>query len=331
LLRGGCTSHSRFKIPLSVHEQSTCAIPKNSDLGHLISHTELIIWDEVPMQHRRCAEAFDQTARDLCSNPNQTFGGITVVFGGDFRQILPVIPKGTSEQIISACLKHSHLWQNIHKLQLTQNMRLRGDPAAEQFSKWLLEIGEGAHITENHSALVDFPVEMLVPSRDALIDTLYPNISQPGQASDDYLRSRTILAGRNEDVLLLNNRILDSFPGEVVTYSSADSVGFEEGVDQAETNNLSNEYLQSLNCTSLPLSQLKLKVGCPVMILRNIAAADGLCNGTRAVITHLGCRVLEVHILGGSDAGKSSHELNPWVGICLDDSRQKGFHTLNYT
>ncbi|KDN34748.1 hypothetical protein RSAG8_12190, partial [Rhizoctonia solani AG-8 WAC10335] len=49
LLPGGKTSHSVFKIPIDVKDNSTCNIPKHSHLAALIAHTDLIIWDEVPM------------------------------------------------------------------------------------------------------------------------------------------------------------------------------------------------------------------------------------------------------------------------------------------
>jgi ATP-dependent DNA helicase PIF1 len=37
------------------------------------------------------------------------FGGKTVVLGGDFWQILHVVPKGGREDIVSASLPRSHL------------------------------------------------------------------------------------------------------------------------------------------------------------------------------------------------------------------------------
>ena len=56
--------------------------------------------------------------------------------------------------------------------------------------------------------------------------------------------------------------------------------------------------------SGLPLSKLKLKVGCPVMILRNLDAAHGVCNGSRGILTWYGNRVLEVELLTGEHAGK---------------------------
>lgn len=52
------------------------------------------------MMHRHCFEALDRSLRDMLRNENNgrldiPFGGKVVVLGGDFRQILPVIPKAT--------------------------------------------------------------------------------------------------------------------------------------------------------------------------------------------------------------------------------------------
>jgi hypothetical protein len=46
------------------------------------------------MSHRSHIEAVDRTLKDLRCN-NKFMGGIIFVFTGDFRQTLPVIPKGT--------------------------------------------------------------------------------------------------------------------------------------------------------------------------------------------------------------------------------------------
>ena len=65
------------------------------------------------------------------------------------------------------------------------------------------------------------------------------------------------------------------------------------------------EYLNAINCGSLPLSKLKLKVGCPVMVLKNLDAANGVCNGSRGILTRWRNRVLEVKLLTGDHAGET--------------------------
>lgn len=99
LIPGGRTAHSRFGIPIIVNEDSTCNIGHGSQLAELIITSKLIIWDEAPMMHKHCFEAVDRTFRDILrfqpnGNRGLPFGGKVVVLGGDFRQILPVIPKG---------------------------------------------------------------------------------------------------------------------------------------------------------------------------------------------------------------------------------------------
>lgn len=97
LLPHGRTAHSTFKIPVErLTEDSTCAVSKDSLLASLLRMTSLIIWDEATMLHRYAAEALDKTCQDVCDN-DCPFGGITVVFGGDFQQTLPIIPKGARE------------------------------------------------------------------------------------------------------------------------------------------------------------------------------------------------------------------------------------------
>ena len=66
------------------------------------------------MMHHFAFEAVDRTLRDLMKaiDPvleDQPFGGKVMVFGGDFRQILPVVPRSGREATVEACFSRSHL------------------------------------------------------------------------------------------------------------------------------------------------------------------------------------------------------------------------------
>ena len=169
LLPGGRTAHSRFRIPLNITEKSVLPIPPCSPLGMLIGEVSagylmgglmmstlhsavgmlikrarLIVWDEAPMAHRLIFEAFDRLLKDLAVglNKNLPFGGKVVVFGGDFRQVLPVVVHGGRADQVNACFTQSTLWKYVRTLELTVNMRVAGT-AEPAFAEWLLRIGDG--------------------------------------------------------------------------------------------------------------------------------------------------------------------------------------------
>src|SRR6202012_1394965 len=125
LLPGGRTAHSRFKIPLTNDANAVCNITRNSFLADLIRSTSLIIWDEVPMQHKACFEAVNRTLNDVCNTDGERlFGGIPTVLGGDFAQILPVIRRGARQLTVLASIRHSSIWNRLPILRLRRSMRI---------------------------------------------------------------------------------------------------------------------------------------------------------------------------------------------------------------
>ena len=154
LMPGGRTAHSRFKIPIVLDDFSLCIIGHNSDIAELIKQTKLIIWDEAPMQHRYAFECLDRSLKDIMKavdplRATMPFDGITVVLGGDFRQILPIITQGDRSEVVSACITRSRLWFIYKIFFLTKNMRLnQGQSQQEveelrQFAQWVLDAGDG--------------------------------------------------------------------------------------------------------------------------------------------------------------------------------------------
>ena len=153
LLDNGCTAHSRFHIPLQVNDTSVCNITRQSLAFALLQQTKIIIWDEVPMQHKYAIEAVDRTLQDLLGNTSP-FGGIIMLFGGDFRQTLSVIPHGNRQQVVSASIRRSTLWEKVQMHYLHQNMHLEQTPEMAQFSAWLLTLGAGTIMRK----LLFFPI-----------------------------------------------------------------------------------------------------------------------------------------------------------------------------
>jgi hypothetical protein len=267
--------------------------------------TDLVIWDEAPMQHKYNMEAVDRSLRDILNTPDKAFGGLTFVFGGDFKQILPVIIKSGRAQTMGASVRRSRLWGYFEVLHLQQNMRLNTEIEAEaNFAKWQLEVGEGKH-TDNKT-VISLPDYFKCRENNvaSLIETIYPRIGTGNQTSG-YFAERTILSSLNSEVDSLNKELLRQFPREIQLFHSADCIPSTEQTGEDDPMiNYPPEYLNEINCSGLPLARLELKVGCPVMVLRNLDAANGVCNGSRGILTRCSNRVLEVELITGDFVGK---------------------------
>ncbi len=312
LLSGGRTAHSRFKILINLHNESTCNITQQMKVAELVHKADLIIWDEAPMMHRQAFEAIDRTLHDLMQLDDaqaneKIFGGKTVVLGGDFRQILPIIPKGGREDIVSASLPRSHLWQHVIILHLHINMRVMATNSEEQreFAKWVLNVGDGnlPTIAEEEGVdpdWIEIPSHMRLPAEDCnlrgLIRIVYPN-HRCHSKDAMYLMQRNILAPKNTDVDEVNNAILESLSEESHTYLSANSLTpIEEGVSVAAGVSMDSlypvEFLNTLRFSGIANHELQLRVGVPILLLRNLNQSIGLCNGTRLIVKKLGQRVI---------------------------------------
>jgi hypothetical protein len=299
LLRGGRTAHSMFKIPVEqLHEQSTCSIPKEGQYADMLRQAKLIIWDEVGNQSRFAFEAVDHCLQDI-RNDERPFGGLTVVFGGDFQQTLPVVPCGSRAEIIMHSLRRSYLWACIQVLRLRQNMRLEQDADSVAYASWLLEVGQGLS-----GQTMNIPDGMRRGSLNELIHSIYSGI-QPLQPvpPPEYVLDRSILSARNADMDEINDQVLNSLPGQRITFASADSVAHDNNGENDAAHYYPAEYLRSLQPAGLPAGEIHLKQGCPLLLLRNLAPRQGLCNGTRMILRHAGERVLEVQIIGGEHHG----------------------------
>jgi hypothetical protein len=157
LLPGARTAHSRLKLPILLTNASTCNIYVNSEYAKFIQTAKVILWDECPMMHRHAFEALDRSLRDIMGKINPEykkipFGNKIIIFGGDFRQILPVVRKGTRTDIVKASFNRSLLWPSIQILKLKTNMRIQRLSGADQvkaqeFAEYLLRIGEGKEET----------------------------------------------------------------------------------------------------------------------------------------------------------------------------------------
>ncbi|KAK9724002.1 hypothetical protein RND81_05G040500 [Saponaria officinalis] len=323
LLIAGRTAHSRFEIPLNVNDSTTCRIDHGSDLAQLIRQTRLIIWDEAPMVHRHAFEAVDRALRDIMHTDdptakNKVFGGKTVVLGGDFRQILPVVPrKGRTDIVDASISKSTQIWPHCKVLKLVKNMQLmhgkddRENADIEEFSRWVLDIGDGkvtatAKTGEDEKTWISIPEDMIIENTGdsvaSIVEEVYPNLLE-NYTDTAYLQGRAILTPKNDTADEVNNYMLTLIPGEQIVSKSVDRICQMTGNATDMENIYPTEFLNSLKFQGLPNHEMLLKVGCPVILLRNINQAAGLCNGTRLTITKIRSRIIEAKVLTGGNTG----------------------------
>jgi len=210
LLLGGRTTHSKFKIPVPTLDNSVWNIEQGSEASELLKKAELIIWDEAPMTHKYCFEALDITLNDIMSGmtkENVVFSGKVIVFGGDFRQILPVNPRGSRSDIVNSTINASYLWDHCEVLTLTKNMcllqrGLQSSTASEiqEFSDWIVKISDGKLEEPNDGLVeVEIPKEFLISEFNdpiqAIVNTTYPDLIHK-YTKESFLQSRAILASR---------------------------------------------------------------------------------------------------------------------------------------
>ncbi|XP_073035205.1 uncharacterized protein [Primulina eburnea] len=223
LLQGGRTAHSRFQIPLRPTASSLCKIKKQTELAELIRRASAIVWDEAPMANRYAFESVSKSFQDIMEN-QIAFGGKTMVFGGDFRQVLPVVKRGTKAEQIAASISRSTFWHRVKIIHLQQNMRSAQDI---EFSQFLLRIGDGLQQTVNHD-FIKLPDSIIIPwegeqSIQMLIDSVFPNMTNHVN-DENYMVNRAIITPKNVDVDNINQMLILKFPGQEKEYTSWDSV-----------------------------------------------------------------------------------------------------------
>ncbi|KAL4580186.1 hypothetical protein LXL04_016368 [Taraxacum kok-saghyz] len=194
-----------------VQEESSIVVEDDHLRAQEFLNTEQkYAYDEI-MRH--AVEAFDRTMQDI-TGVTLPFGGKIMVMRGDFKQVLPVVIRGTRAQIVDSSLRMSPLWSSIIKLRLITNMRAQTDP---WFLDFLLRVGDGVEGTEDGS-LIHILDDMVIPytdnskSLDALIDAIFPTL-EVNMSRSDYIIPQAILSTKNDNVDEINDVLIGRFYG----------------------------------------------------------------------------------------------------------------------
>jgi ATP-dependent DNA helicase PIF1 len=177
------------------------------------------------------------------------------------------------------------------------------------FADWLLKIGDGFGSKDETGEMeIDIPAELCINENDnpllSLVDFVYPNIAT-NIGKKGFFEDEAILAPTLDVVQEVNDFVLSMIPGDSKDYLSCDTPCNSDVDYDMQSNWFTSEFLNDINCSGVPNHRLTLKVGVPVMLLRNIDQAAGLCNGTRLQVTDLGKNVITAKFITGKNIGES--------------------------
>ncbi|XP_071740091.1 uncharacterized protein [Rutidosis leptorrhynchoides] len=235
---------------------------------------------------------------------NEMISAVTQQAGGIASLLLPEGRTAHSRFVIPLDLMENRtcgIKQKIHLAELMQ----------QEFNRWILDIGDGKVAAvckdgEEEPTWIEIPEQFIVKSEkppiDAVVDTIFPDFLQRYK-NEDYLCERTILTPCNDDADQINKHMFKKLEGRTMIYKSSDEIckGSTDAYDQHQAYPV--EYLNKLNFPGVPPHKLKLKIGQPIMLLRNLYPSAGLCNGTRLIITDFQKFVIQVRIITGSHVG----------------------------
>ena len=233
------------------------AIQKNRKALKRWTGTQLLIVDEVSMMIAEFLETLDLVARTVRKRPDTKFGGLQIVFAGDFCQLPPIATKAVKyvfeSPIWASLLDETHY--------LTEIVRQR-DPI---FQRLLTEARMGA----------------LSPESIAILQ------ARKGLKWQDQEIKPTLLFTKNAEVDKINRINMEALTGERRRFI-AQTVQMDRGGPRIFTGTGAPDIQAALAKldTDAPYDpSLELCVGAQVMLLTNMDQERGLVNGSRGVLT----------------------------------------------
>jgi hypothetical protein len=118
-----------------------------------------------------------------------------------------------------------------------------------------------------------------------------------------FFRDRVILITKNDTVADINMRILTRLTGKTRVYDTINSINFNT-MEEGNRSDIFIEFLRAQNPLKLPPARLELKIGAPVICLRNLFPRERLYNKTRMIITKLREYSIKIKIIGGQFHGE---------------------------
>jgi len=225
------------------------------------AEVDLIIIDEISMMSGELFVKLGNLAKLIRKRPDRFWGGIQVIFSGDFAQLEPV--EG------NFCFQTEEWKNNIKVYHLTEIIR-QSDPV---FQKILNEIRVGI-VTPETKQILNSRIIKDASEADVVIQDDTPT----DKSTPNKIKS-TMLYPYKKDVSDINQRELETLKesgAESKVFFSVDTVGKQQ---------IKPAHVDQLNKSLHVQSEIELCVGAQVMLTKNLSVEEGLVNGSRGVIT----------------------------------------------
>ena len=284
-------------------EQVVTKIMKNRYVKSTWKGTDILIIDEVSMMSQKLFEMLDAIGKTV-RRSSKPFGGIQIIFSGDFYQLPPVGNKDEPETT-KFCFE-SPLWFETFQIQehivLCKIFR-QNDPL---YQRILNQIREGRLKRSSNEALLQ------QVGRDMPTDCqIRPTKLFPTRNKVDYINVNEMndLTGTEYEYKI-------KYHSDLEMTASERTARLNYTREQIQTELM---YLQSnLRCDEI----VKLKLGAQVMCIVNIQLDNGdiLCNGAQGIIVDISTQGLPiVKYKNGYQMTMNYHiwpsELIPGIGV----------------
>lgn len=283
----------------------------------------VMIMDEISMIEPAYMDWLDATVRSIRKTPNKAFGGIQLIFCGDFGQ-LPGICKGVSlarECPIKSNFKVTQIPVHVDQFQSYVFQTVCWRDAKFEYCE-LTKVFRQSEI-----AMVSALTKIRRGQLDEDVMAFITACTQRELTSSDDEIKPTMLYARNKDVDAENDTNLHALPGPLVSFQAINTVFPERGAPAwAREKMLRDAFFSSALVPDL----VALKVGAQVMLTKNLPE-EGLVNGSRGVVKHFIDRAQSIEILNVRNA-KLSLENNPMRSVikAMLETLQNGPATAAY-
>lgn len=235
-------------------------------------NVDILIIDEVSMMSQKIFEMLNVIGKTVREN-TRPFGGIQVIFLGDFYQLPPV---GNSDEIetVKFCFE-SPTWNDLFTSDNTVQLKKIFRQTDEVYTKILNEIREGRIKKSSNKLLLSLVGKK--PENDAIIQPtkLFPIRSKVDAINESKMKELDEPEFEFKIKMLKN---LPTFEKDKEKDNGALHQKFTTEQIEAELKNIHNGMM----CNDV----LKLKIGAQVMCIVNIELPTGgmICNGSQGVV-----------------------------------------------